>query len=95
MSKRVGTLADFADWLGTMPADKEYDYTKMRECAQTQYLRARGLPCLWSGYGYWHDKDIHRHAMGKELFHVAAVEGPFTFGAAHKRALGALSRADS
>lgn len=91
MSKQIGTLADFADWLGTMPADEEYDYMDNHGCAIFCYLRARGMPVSSvDGYG-WHDTNDMAHCPPE--FHAldrAVVLGSRTFGAAHKRALAAL-----
>jgi len=91
MSKTIGTLEDFCDWLSTMPAEEEYDWTKIMECALTQYFRSRGLPCHWTGLGYWVDGDFHKHVVDTKLFTIAVNKPPFTFGAAHTRALEALA----
>ena len=91
MSKQIGTLQDFADWAGTMPADGRYDYECTDGCAIFQYVKSRGLPVRRVAGDYWSDTDHRTHPMpdGAAINHVAA-RSPWTFGAARQRALDAL-----
>jgi hypothetical protein len=95
MSKTIGTLEDFADWLGTKDPRERYDYTRPTECAATQYVHARGLPAKYVnfplGHGsQWVDGQYKTHPMADERLHAVVRGRPWTFGAARERALAAL-----
>jgi hypothetical protein len=78
---KAPTVADFAAWLETMPADKEYVWGRPSVCALTLYLEARGFKAAGS---YWY--------IAQELcMEREAMKKPRTFGGLLNRVRAALS----
>lgn len=77
-----GTLAHFAAWLETQPADEPYEF-ESSECAVTYYLRTVALKS---------SKELFEIYMGHDPSKVVAAQ-PHTYGAALARARMALMRA--
>lgn len=82
------SLEAFTDWLATMPADGEYDYTACMTCAFSQYLTAIGLKPAGVGPGYWRQRgaDSLRHRPLPDGVEEIVYTTPWTFGAALSRA---------
>lgn len=75
------SFRDFVAWLATQPARKKYDWTDARHCAVGQWLSSLGLQ----------GNVLHRTSCDLTSRHdgfgeVSVYRGPYTFGAALKRA---------
>lgn len=76
--EKIYTTANLADWLGTQPFWKPFDYTKPDECAVAQYLRAHGIvECSMS-------VDRLKELGWDDIVNI--VGAPSTFGIAARRA---------
>ena len=79
------TFEAFVTWLDSKPKDETYDFGACQDCAIAQYVKEIGVKDFRkAGSMGWHDVagDYHRllpcpHIVGG---------GPWTFGAAAKRA---------
>lgn len=77
-------LGDFRDWLRTHPADKEYTYSRIKDCLVAQYFTARGVDFEAVGAWTWTDAEGKFHKLPRVLNAVALGE-PRTFSGALTR----------
>lgn len=80
------TLKNLIVWLRKKPARGQYVWHEPTNCVIGQWLRASGTPDteIWA-------KSVH--LAKDDLFTAIALNGPYTFGAALKRAEAALNLA--
>lgn len=86
------TIEAFCEWLGKQPAEEPYDHNSVDNCAIGQFMKANVPEMMSPGNRYWHDRDgqSHLYPAGFTKIGINEYRGPFTFGAAHKRALAYL-----
>lgn len=76
----------FVDWVAKQPANAEYDYGDVENCAIVRGLRELGYPVRSAAGAYWRDTDFVKHPLDGRL-NSAASQWPYTFGALTARLL--------
>lgn len=82
--KNIFSTEALADWLETQEPEGSYCYIS-DNCLLSRYFRAIGLPVKGVGGDFWLDEMGANHDLSPELNKVA-VQGPYTYKAALKRA---------
>ena len=88
----VLTVEALAAWLAKQDPATEYDYGNIEDCLLCRYGRAIGLDVMSAGGSYI------RTAVGEAGEHhipgvfVVVGRAPYTYGAAHKRAIARLAK---
>jgi hypothetical protein len=86
------SLLALAEWLGSFPANKTYNYLDNERCLNCRYLRSLGHRVWFVGYHDWRDKDRTLHPLPAGFDAVAQGDGQrasWTYGAAAARARAA------
>lgn len=71
------TQRQFLEWAETQPPEREYAYMDGKNCALSQFLRARGADLDWVGGVYWHDNAEAEHRIPAILANSLVVGQTF------------------